>query len=260
MQLSEQKIRELADEAPKRLDLWVSFLDAMGVDVMAEVGVYRGDFAARMLADCASLSRYYMIDPWRHLDDWNKPANKTDGTFERFYREVLSKTEAQADKRVVLRGRTVDVVDQIGEAELDFAYIDADHTLRGITTDLMKIYPKVRVGGWIGGDDFCRSIFQHPEQFEPTLVFPYAVYFAEAVGARIFALPHRQFLIEKSGDAEHEFVDLTGAYPATTLKAQLDELTRSAPEPAPTPVPAGAAAPSTPDSMARRMLRKVAGR
>lgn len=264
MQLGEQELRELTGSVRNRLDFWVSFLDATKAGALAEVGVYRGDFAARLLGECQSVTRYYMIDPWRHLDDWNKPANKNDDTFERFYQEVLDKTEQHADKRVVLRGRTLDVVSQIEDGELDFAYIDGDHTLRGITTDLMKIYPKVREGGWIGGDDFCRSIFQHSEEFEPTLVFPYAVYFAEAVGARIFALPHRQFLIEKVADGRHDFVDLTHRYPEPTLKAQLDH----APSKSEPQTPAGRpAAPQTPAdppaesrSAARRVLHKITGR
>jgi hypothetical protein len=64
--------------------------------------------------------------------------------------------------------------------------------------------------------------------YEPTLVFPFAVHFAAAVGARIYALPHRQFLLEKRRGGRHEFVDLTGLYddvglrrPARTAGARL---------------------------------------
>src|SRR5690349_22612241 len=46
-----------------------------------------------------SIERYYMIDPWRHLEDWNKPANQPDDIFEQFYGEVMDKTAAYADKR-----------------------------------------------------------------------------------------------------------------------------------------------------------------
>jgi hypothetical protein len=103
---------------------------------------------------------------------------------------------------------------------LDFAYVDGDHTLRGITIDLVKVFPKIRVGGWVGGDDFSPSIWQHPEAYEPTLVCPFAVYFAEAVGSRIYALPHKQFLMEKTG-AGYELVDLTGRYGALDVRSQL---------------------------------------
>jgi len=216
----EQRLGALAAASASRLEFWPRFVNETGAAAVAEIGVYRGDFAARLLAECADMSTYYMIDPWRHLADWNKPANKADDVFERYFRESIQKTSAWADKRVVLRGKTADVIHQVPDGALDFAYVDGDHTLRGITIDLVKVFPKVRAGGWIGGDDLSPSIWQHSEDYEPTLVCPFAIYFAEAVGSRIYTLPHKQFLIEKTG-AGYELVDLTGRYGALDLRSQL---------------------------------------
>jgi hypothetical protein len=202
------------------MEFWPRFVNDTGATAVAEIGVYRGEFAARLLAECDHITSYYMIDPWRHLADWNKPANKPDDVFERYFRESMQKTSAWADKRIVLRGTTTDVIDHVPDGTLDFVYVDGDHTLRGITIDLVKVFPKVRASGWIGGDDFSPSIWQHSEAYEPTLVCPFAIYFAEAVGARIYALPHKQFLIEKTG-AGYELVDLTGRYGALDLRSQL---------------------------------------
>src|SRR6266568_8067711 len=95
--------------------------------------------------------------------------------------EALLKTDFAASRRIVLKGRTSAVIDEIPDQSLDFAYIDGDHTLKGITVDLTCVYPKVRVGGFLTGDDFTSSIWEHKTTFEPTLVYPFAVYFAEAV-------------------------------------------------------------------------------
>jgi hypothetical protein len=51
-------------------------------------------------------------------------------------------------------------------------------------------------------------------------VFPFAVYFAEAVGARIYALPYSQFLIEKNRSQSFSFIDLTGDYGDVDLRDQ----------------------------------------
>src|SRR5206468_4924808 len=99
--------------------------------------------------------------------------------------EAKLKTDFAGSRRVILRGKTTDVIDQIPDAELDLAYIDGDHTLRGIAIDLIRVYQKVSPNGFIGGDDFTPSMWEHKTSFEPTLVFPFAVYFAEAVGATI---------------------------------------------------------------------------
>jgi hypothetical protein len=221
VRLDERAVRALTDGTESRMELWTRFLTAVHVREMAEIGVWKGDFAAGVLAACDGIEAYYMIDPWRPLTDWNKPANRNRRQFERIFDEAMEKTSPWAAKRVVLRGRTKKVIRRIPDGTLDFAYIDGDHTLRGITIDLVRTYAKVREGGWIGGDDFSPSIWQHEEDFEPTLVFPFALHFAAAVGARIYALPHGQFLLEKRRGGRHEFIDLTGLYEDTALRGQL---------------------------------------
>ena len=155
-----------------------------------------------------------------HLDDWNKPANHDNALLESFFRETETKTAFAHAKRVILRGKTTEVIEQIPDGELDFAYIDADHTLKGIAIDLIRVYPKLRPGGFLGGDDFTGSIWVHGPQFEPTLVFPFAVHFAEAVGATIYALPFGQFCLKKDSDGRFAFIDLTGKYRDVGLRNQ----------------------------------------
>ena len=214
-------VRAVAAESSSRPDLWTTFLRRITARKVTEIGVYRGDFAAQLLDGCPSIETYYMIDPWRHLDDWNKPANRDDETFEGIFAEAMEKTRNHEPRRVVLRGRTTAVIDQIPDGSLDFAYVDGDHTLRGITVDLVRVHDKIRPGGWIAGDDFSPSIWQHGTRFEPTLVFPFAVHFAEAVGARIYGLPYRQFLIEKQPQDGFSFADLTDRYNSVALRDQL---------------------------------------
>ena len=222
MDATDLTIRECVKQSTSRIDLWIRFLKSTKVNNLVELGVYKGDFAEKLLKNCDSIKKYYMIDPWRHLNDWNKPANAEDGIFEQFLSETISKTDFAAEKRIILRGKTTDVIEEILDGELEFAYIDGDHTLRGITIDLISIFPKVKNGGWLGGDDFSKTIFQHSTKFEPTLVFPFAVYFAEAVGARIYALPNSQFLIEKNSNQSFVFIDLTDNYRDTSLRDQLN--------------------------------------
>jgi len=222
MEPTSELVQRCALNSQSRLEFWARFINEASIKSMAEVGVYEGDFAAAMLQNCPGISKYYMIDPWRHLSDWNKPANQDNAVFERIFETAKAKTDFAVERRVILRGKTTDVIDGISNAGLDFAYIDGDHTLRGISIDLMRVYPKVRVGGFIGGDDFSSTIWSHKTTFEPTLVFPFAVYFAEAVGATIFALPNIQFCMQKPLQPEFTFVDLTGQYNDVTLKTHLE--------------------------------------
>lgn len=163
-----------------------------------------------------------MVDPWGPLDRWNKPTNVSAAKFTQIYDEAMDRTRFAEERRVVLRARTIEAAHQIPDDSLDAVYIDGDHTLRGIATDLICLFNKVRHGGIILGDDFCQNIWQHPRNFEPTFVFPFAVYFAEIKNIPVFGLPYEQFLIHNSPESGFSFHDLTGLYHAMDVRAQLE--------------------------------------
>jgi hypothetical protein len=206
-----QSVLKTAASAASRLALWETVINALKPETVLELGVWRGDFAAHILANCPSIKRYYLLDPWRPLPEWNKPFNASTAVFDDAYCATLDATRFAADRVTVLRGTTIEAIGQIPDGSLDFAYIDGDHTLRGIAIDLINTYPKLREGGWLAGDDFVPSIWQHKTRFEPTMIFPYALYFAEAHRLPAYALPHAQFLMHKL-PGNYNFTDLVGAY------------------------------------------------
>lgn len=212
---------KLHSASQSRIEFWAEFIRQAQIQRMVEVGVWKGDFASDILRRCDCLKKYYMVDPWRHLANWNKPANQDDAIFDSFYEMTKAKTEFAKDRRVILRGKTTEVIDQIRDGELDFAYIDGDHTLKGIAIDMVRVYPRIRTGGFLGGDDFSRTIWSHKTSFEPTLVFPFAIYFAEAVGATIYSLPNVQFVLQKNEQPAFEFVDLVGEHDDLSPRSQV---------------------------------------
>lgn len=213
-------IEKITSKAYDRFSLSAEFIKEYKLKEVAELGVYRGEFAEKILQSCDQITKYILIDPWRNLDDWNKPANKSNEIFDLFYKEAMFRTNFAAKKRIVLRGKTTEIINQIENESLDLVYIDGDHTLKGISIDLINLWPKIKKNGFILGDDFVPSIWQHGLSFEPTMIFPFAIYFAEAVNTRIYGLPYGQFLITKEMSG-YEFIDLTnGLYKNTNLKHQ----------------------------------------
>lgn len=189
--------------------------------IFAEIGVWKGEFAAYILENCPSIEAYYMIDPWAHLGDWNKPANVPHDRFEHIYDLAMAATDFAAARRLVKRMTTLAAVKNFEDNYFDAVYIDGDHTLRGITLDLLSLYPKVKTGGLILGDDLSPTIWQHPDKYEPSFVFPFAVHFAEAMGCPIIAGPFNQFVILKNPDMGFHMQDLTKSYPATDILEQI---------------------------------------
>lgn len=159
-------MRAYAD-AEDRLSLWRRFLIDTRPTAVAEIGVYRGIFAEMALQATDSIDVYYMIDPWRHLRDWDKPFNVDDDEFARVHDEAMARTAFADERRVVLRGTSAEKVDQIPDASLDLAYVDGDHSLRGITNDLLRIWPKMRPGGVVGCDDFVPRSGSTPARSSP---------------------------------------------------------------------------------------------
>lgn len=218
MDIRQTEFKSLVTASSSRIDLWARVLCATKAQTAAEIGVWKGDFAKEMLEKCTQVRRYFLIDPWDSLSDWNKPFNVDTRAFHGIYAEAMTKTDFASDRRIVLRGRTQDVIEDIPDNCLDFAYIDGDHTLRGITIDLIRLLPKIKDGGVIGGDDFHLNPWQHGKQFEPTLVCPFVVHFCEAMMLPIMALPFDQFVIQKTADAPFSFIDLTGTYKDLSLQ------------------------------------------
>jgi hypothetical protein len=212
MDINDPALSDVITNATSRIDLWAKLLQTVNAKTLLEVGVWKGEYAEQVLKRCPAIEKYYMIDPWATLPDWNKPFNVAPKAFEEVYAEAMNRTEFASSKRVILKGRTKEVIDRVPANSLDFAYIDGDHTLRGITIDMIKLLPKIKEGGFIGGDDFTNTPWQHGIQFEPTLVCPFSVYFAEAMDMPIVALPFDQFIMQKVSNSGFTFADPTGSY------------------------------------------------
>lgn len=208
-----------------RHQLWVRLVSDLKCVSLCEVGVWKGQFAEILLGQIPTIEAYTLIDPWRNLPDWNKPANRSNVEFEEIREEALNRVRPHMDKVIEIRDTTKNAQLQIPDGSLDFAYIDGDHTLRGITMDLFSMLPKIRKNGFIGGDDFTKTIWQHSKEFSPSEVFPYAIYFCEAQDLPIYTLPFNQFLIvnDPSGFRviDHGgYADLTPAQIYTRPKLQ----------------------------------------
>ena len=187
-----------SNESTNRFELWQNILNKLENSVFCEVGVWKGDFAKHILDNVQDIKSYIFIDPWKNLPNWNKPANVSDEAFNIIRKEAFSKNKNYLKLIKEYRMTTKEAVKQIDKNSIDFAYIDGDHTLRGITIDLTQILTLVRFNGLIGGDDLAKNIWQHPDNFDPTLIFPFVVHFAEANNLVLFTLPFEQFLIVKT--------------------------------------------------------------
>lgn len=129
-------------------------LTALGV----EVGVQRGNFAAHILANWPGM--LYLVDPWRHLDNYRDDANVGDVEQEEIYktamRQCLAATGGTEDRIRVYRELSLDAAKMFATLgiQFDFVYIDADHSYAAAKADIEAWLPLVRPGGILAGHDF----------------------------------------------------------------------------------------------------------
>ncbi len=223
---TKEQIQKIANKCANRNALIQSIIGSCKAVNIAEVGVFKGDLSAYLLKKSSAIKKYALVDPWRNLADWNKPFNQSDEAFEEVFQTVLRKLDFAKERIEIHRGKTQEVSSQFKDESLDFIYIDGDHTLKGITIDLIQWWDKLNEHGVLMGDDFYPSIKRKNLKYEPTLVFPFALYFAEAMNVKIYGLPYHQFLIDKS-QKSFEFIDFTDSYHQTTLKPLIEDVVQA---------------------------------
>jgi len=130
--------------------------------VCAEVGTWRGDFAATILGSRRP-RQLYLVDPWEYRteDEYQHASyggQSEDGQrqLDAMHDSVVDRFRAQIEggQVVVKRARSLDAAASFADESLDWVYIDADHAYEGVKRDLEAYFRVVKPGGFIAGDDY----------------------------------------------------------------------------------------------------------
>lgn len=116
-----------------------------GEVIGAEIGVLRGEMSAYLLS--RQDLRLYMVDSWRAVEMFAA----TDQAHH--MNLAIKNTEFAKDRRFFLPYESTYAA-KLVDRELDFVFIDADHSYEGVKKDIEAWLPKLKEGGLIGGHDF----------------------------------------------------------------------------------------------------------
>lgn len=129
-------------------DLVEHFKDQHHSKKMIEIGSYMGE--STFLFGCSGIfHEINAIDPHRGVEPFNIDF---DITWKQVKEEFMINTR-NFDSIRHWEFYSKDVVDEF-ENDIDFLYIDANHSYPSIKKDLQLYLPKVKVGGVIGGHDY----------------------------------------------------------------------------------------------------------
>ena len=116
--------------------------------IIAEIGVWKGDNAQR-LCEILDIEKMYLIDPYNKYEDWDFP----------HAHDNISQAEKEARKKLNdyefitwLKDYSDDAAEKI-EEELDYVYVDGNHSYDFVKSDLRNYYELLSDNGIIAGDD-----------------------------------------------------------------------------------------------------------
>ena len=118
----------------------------------AEVGVQAGDFS-EVLSD-GWLGKLLLIDCWEHQSkEYNDKGNVGQQEQDKLYLSVQKRFEEQ--KWITVWKRySLDAAAHVADGQLDFVYLDGNHSKDAVAEDLEAWLPKVRLGGIFAGHDY----------------------------------------------------------------------------------------------------------
>lgn len=157
-----EKIKKHASEADAgwgpAYGLFSKIIEKKKLKMGVEIGVAFGGHSESILK-ASTIDKLYGVDPYLHMDGYEDSMNLPQEEFDQLYIFTLERLAPFGDRYQHIRKLSKDAVNDI-PAEVDFIYIDADHSYRGVWEDLCTWYPKVRIGGVIGGHDYAHP--NHP--------------------------------------------------------------------------------------------------
>ena len=124
-------------------------------DIGIEIGVCEGQFAYHVLLQNAP-SKLYLVDPWQYglqKDVEVDPTPEAQRSYDMRYERVCGYF-ASYENIEVIRMKSEDAFSMFSDEYFDYVYIDGEHSYDAVTRDLTNYFFKVKVGGYLIGDDY----------------------------------------------------------------------------------------------------------
>ncbi len=141
----------------------------------------------------------YCVDLWKNQD----PKEYFDGANKINMHSVFATASKTLNhpRCTLLRMSSLAGSGKFEDGELDFAYLDANHRVDAIRADILAWWPKVRIGGILGGHD-CNTRYDHETDSDAaTAVFE----LCEALGVRPHLTWCTSWWIHKTEELDRRF-------------------------------------------------------
>jgi len=123
--------------------------------VFVELGCWKGKSAVFLGVEIINSGKAVSVHYVDHWGGSDEPAHKADPDLERVF-DVFQGNIAllRGLNCTVHRRSTVDAAKDFADSSVDFIWVDAGHEHDEVLADITAWWPKLKVGGVIGGDDY----------------------------------------------------------------------------------------------------------
>ncbi len=128
----------------------------------AEIGVFEGTYSVTLLENLRT-DVGWLVDSWEFTPTQGD-AGRDQANWDEVAKKTIEKLSTYKHAKILrMRSEHAHVVIPGG---LDFVYIDASHYYEKVRQDIVFWFPKVRIGGWLTGDDlFYDSVQKAVREF-----------------------------------------------------------------------------------------------
>lgn len=124
-----------------------------------EVGAWKGKSASYMAVELANRNlnvQFDVIDTWEGSDVHRQggPYEDPDVVNGKLYDVFLENMKSVEQYYTPIKMTSVDAAKLYEDNSLDFVLIDADHAYEPVKADIQAWLPKIKPGGYLGGDDY----------------------------------------------------------------------------------------------------------
>ncbi|MEX0921055.1 MAG: class I SAM-dependent methyltransferase [Candidatus Pacearchaeota archaeon] len=123
---------------------------------VAEIGTFKGENAKNIM-ETLNVDKIYLIDPWEEHENFSKIAPE-------ITQKILSNAEKIAKKRLGKHNNKIFFIKKYSDEaindipdNMDYIYIDGNHSYKQAKKDMKNYWPKVNKGGILAGHDITAS-------------------------------------------------------------------------------------------------------
>ena len=123
-----------------------------------EIGVWHGDMMEQVLEKCKP-KKYYGVDPWKYQPEYKDRVYGTNDKNQKFldgvHEFVIERTVKYPEIDInIIRDYSEKITNYVEKNELDWAYIDGNHSYEYVLQDLESCLQLVKTDGLIICDDY----------------------------------------------------------------------------------------------------------